>query len=240
MSGIPASKNLTVQEQRLACLPGGYLLLGDAVEEDSLDIVAGCKGDIRPLVDLGRGKFGRPRTIQFKMCVPCRGAVGDHGHGQGCRMGRIFGDLHVQHGGEPAQTLGANTQAIYGVVDFHAQLFELICRTPLDQFLHVDWLHERFLGEQHRLVDGPTDADADNAGRAPAGSHGAHSLFHPFDDGIAGVEHGDFALVFRAAAFRSDMDFQGVAGDDLGVDDSRGIVLGIFSVGSRVRDDRLP
>jgi hypothetical protein len=106
------------------------------------------------------------------------------------------------------------------------------------QLVHVDVVHQAFLGHQHRLLGRAADADAQHARRAPAGAHGRHGLEHPVDDRVTGVEHVHLALVLAAAALGGHGHFDGVAGHDLGVDDGRRVVLGVLAQELRVGHDR--
>ena len=87
-------------------------------------------------------------------------------------------------------------------------------------------------------IGGTADADAEHAGRAPAGAHGRHGLQHPIDDRVGRVEHGHLRLVLGAAALGRDVHFHLVARDDGVVDHGRGVVLGVLAGTGRVGQDR--
>jgi hypothetical protein len=76
----------------------------------------------------------------------------------------------------------------------------------LEEFVHVDGVHERLFGEGHGLFGGASDADAEHAGGTPAGAHGGDGFQHPIDDGVGRVEHGELGFGFGAAAFAGDCD----------------------------------
>ncbi len=238
VGGIAAGEDPAVDQQGLAGLPGGDIGLGQPFQVDAADIAAGLQGDLRPGLDVGRGEDRRSLAVEMEMDMAGGGAVGDHRHRQRGGVGRVFADLDVDDGGQAAEALGADAEVVDRVVDLQAQFLELVGRTALDQFLHVDRFHQRFLGQQHGLVDRAADADAEDAGRAPAGAHGRHGLLHPLDDRVARVEHHRLALVLRAAPLGGDQDLQAVACHQFGVDHRRAVVAGVLAVGGRVGDHR--
>jgi hypothetical protein len=106
------------------------------------------------------------------------------------------------------------------------------------QLVHVEVVHQAFLGHQRGLLGGAADADAQHAGRAPAGAHGGHGLEHPVDHAVAGVQHHQLALVLAAAALGRDRHVERVARHDLGEDHRGRVVLGVLAVELRVGHDR--
>ncbi|MNT12115.1 hypothetical protein D3C72_1470300 [compost metagenome] len=153
-------------------------------------------------------------------------------------MRREGADLHVQHGGQAAQALRADAQRVDLFVQFHAHFLDPVLRAAGDDVLNVDGLHQRFLGHQHGLLGRAADADAQHAGRAPAGAHGRHGLEHPVDHAVAGVQHDQLALVLAAAALGGHRHLDGVAGNDLGEDHRGRVVLGVLAGELRVGHDR--
>ncbi|MDZ7810178.1 MAG: hypothetical protein U5L11_08515 [Arhodomonas sp.] len=119
------------------------------------------------------------------------GAVGDHGHGLGGGVGGIVQDLHVQHGGQTAQTLGADAQGVDLLVEFQAQFLGAVGGSAGLQLLDVHGGHERFLGHDAwpspacRRCRGPGCP----GGHQPAPMVGT-GLEHPVHNGVGGVEHG--------------------------------------------------
>ena len=101
-------------------------------------------------------------------------------------------DLDVENGGEAAEALRADAEAIDLVVELDAEFFGGGFGAAGDEVLNVDGVHEGLLGEEHGLFRGAADADAEHAGRAPAGAHGGDGFEHPVDDGVGGVEHDEF------------------------------------------------
>ncbi len=78
-----------------------------------------------------------------------RGAVGNHRNRKVCRVGWEIHDLYVENGGEAAEALCADAEAVDLVVDVDAQLFDLGLGAAGDELLHVDWVHQRFFGHDH-------------------------------------------------------------------------------------------
>ncbi len=172
------------------------------------------------------------------MRVACGGAVGDHGHGQvGGVAGRVE-DFDVEHGSEAAEPLCADAEAVDFVVELDAELFGRGFGAARDQVLDVDGVHEGLLGEEHGLLRSAADADAEHPWRAPAGAHGGDGLQHPLDDRVRGIEHDELALGFGASTFGCDGDVDGVAANELHIDDGRGVVFGVFTRTGGVGKDR--
>ena len=48
-------------------------------------------------------------AVEYEMGVAGGGAVRNHRHRLRCGMGRVHVDLDVEHGGQPAEALGADT-----------------------------------------------------------------------------------------------------------------------------------
>ena len=103
--------------------------------------------------------------------------------------------------------------------------------------MHVDGGHERLFGEDHGLLGGAADADAEHSRRAPAGSHGGDGADDPVGDGVGGVEHGEAGLRLGAAALAGDGDVEGGAGDQLDDDHGGGVVAGVLAGECRVGED---
>ncbi len=165
------------------------------------------------------------------MDVAGGGAVRDHRHRQRHGVGGILEDLHVQHRGEAAESLGTDTQRIDLVRDLQAQRLHVILRAARAHRVQIDGCEQGFLGQQHGLLRRAADADAEHAGRAPAGAHAGDGLEDPVDDAVAGVEHGEARLVLRAAALGGDAHIDGVAGHHARVDHRRGVVAGVDATG---------
>merc|ERR1711965_1217489 len=88
------------------------------------------------------------------------------------------------------------------------------------------------------LLGGTADTNTEHARRAPASAHGRDSLDHPVNDRVGRVEHDHLGLVLGAASLGRDIHFNLVAGDDLVVDDRRGVVLGVGALTGRIGQDR--
>ncbi len=165
------------------------------------------------------------------------GAVGDHRDGQVGRMGGVVEDLDVEDGGEAAEALGADAEAVDLLVELDAELFDLVLRSAGLQLLHVDGVHQGLLGHDHRLLGGASDADAKHSGGTPPGSHRRDRLQHPVDDGVGGVEHGELGFGLGASAFGCDGDVDVAAGNHLDGDDGGGVVAGVFAGEGGVGED---
>ncbi len=134
-------------------------------------------------------------------------AVGNHGDRKIGRVRRSVDHLDVEHRGQAAQSLRADAETVDLVVEFDAQLFGGGFGAACDQVLNVDGIHERLLGEEHRFLRRAADADAEHAGRAPAGAHRGHGLEHPLHHGVGWVQHGELALGLGAASLGGHGDF---------------------------------
>ena len=139
-------------------------------------------------------------------------AIGNHGHGFACCVGRVHFDFDVQHRGEATQTLSTNAQGVDLFIQLQAQVFnlgELVGAFGgfFKQLVHVQVVHEAFFGHEHCFFGGATNANAQHPGWAPARAHGGHSFKNPVHHGVAGVEHDHFAFVLAAAAFGCHGDF---------------------------------
>ena len=136
----------------------------------------------------------------------------------------------------------ADAQGVDLFIQLQAQLFDIVEFGPAGllglQFVHVQVVHQAFLGHEHRLFSRAANADAQHAGRAPASAHGGHGLEHPVHHVVAGVQHVHLGLVLRAAALGRHGDVHGVAGHDLGEDHGGGVVLGVLAGELRVGHDR--
>ena len=147
-------------------------------------------------------------------------------------------DLHVEHGGETAQSLRTDAEGVDLVAQLDAQLLDLVLRTARLELRHVDVLHQRFLRHQHRLLRRATDADAEHARRAPAGTHERHRLHDPVHNRVTRVEHGELRLVLRAAALGRQLHLDGVARHDLDVHHRRRVVARVLARKSGVGHNR--
>ena len=169
-------------------------------------------------------------------------AVGNHRHRQARRVGGVVEDLDVEHGGEAAKALGADAERVDLVEQFEAQFLDAAegpaARGLVLQFVDVDRIHERFLGQQQRLFGRAADADAEDARRAPAGAHGRDGLQHPVHDRVGRVEHGQLRLVLGAAALGRTDDLDLVAGDDFVVHHGRGVVLAVLALAGWIEKHR--
>jgi hypothetical protein len=113
------------------------------------------------------------------------GAVGNHRHRQRGRVGGVIHDLDVDHGGQAAQALRTNTQRVHRSRTVSTQLLQPVAAgRGLSVHAMSTGSIKRFLGQQHRLFGRAADANAQHAGRTPAGAHGRHRLHHPVEDAV--------------------------------------------------------
>ena len=240
---IAAGEHLAVEQQGVARLPAGYLGLGERVEVDALAFLRVRRpAHVGPQVQRGRIQVHRARAVHDEVGVARGRAIGDHRHRLAGGVGGIQLDLDVQHRGQAAQALGANAQGVDLVMQLQAQLFhlgQLLAASGLGlQLVHVDVVHQTFLGHQRRFFGGATDADTQHARGAPTRAHGGHGLEHPVHHAVAGVEHDHLGFVLAATAFGRHGDLQLIAGHDLGEDDGGGVVLGVLAQKLGVIDHR--
>ena len=157
-------------------------------------------------------------------------------------MSRVVHDLDVKYGRQAAQTLSADAQRVDLLVKFQTQFFNAgQCGTAgcfVLQFADITGRHQRFFGHQHGFFWRTTNADAENARRAPTRTHGRDGLQHPVDDGVRRVEGIELGLVFRTTAFGSTDNFQFVAFDDFVMDNRRCVVFRVFTGTRWIQQDR--
>ena len=169
-----------------------------------------------------------PLPSRWKWSVAGGGAVGDHGDGEVGGVGGVVEDLDVEDGGEAAEALGSDAELVDLVVELDAEFFDFVLRAAGVELLHVDGVHEGLFGHDHGFFGGAADADAEHAGRAPAGAHGGDGFEDPVDDGVGGVEHGELGFGFGAAAFGCDGDVDVAAGDQSRRTTTAGVLSPVF------------
>ena len=185
-------------------------------------------GELGPGVERRRVEHDGAGAVEVEVGVTGGGAVGDHGDGEVGGVGGVVEDLDVEDGGEAAEALGSDAEVVDFVVEFDAEFFDVGFGSARDEFLHVDGVHEGLLGEEHGLFGGAADADAEHAGRTPAGAHGGDGFEDPVDDGVGGVEHDELGFGLGAAAFGCDGDVDVTALDEGDLDDAGGVVEGVL------------
>src|SRR5690606_29714458 len=136
VGGVATGEQLAAQQQHLARLPAGDLFAGDLVQVDAAAL-GGVVGQLRPVLQRGRLQRHRAAAVQGEVGVPGGGAVGDHRHRQVGGMGRVVLDLHVQHGGQAAQALGADAEGVDLLVQLQPQLLGAVGGAAGDQLLDV-------------------------------------------------------------------------------------------------------
>jgi len=150
----------------------------------------------------------------------------------------VIQHLDVEHGGQAAQALGADAQRVDLFHQFEAQFLgagEFRTRGGLGfQFMDVHRRHDRLLGQQHGLFRRAADADAEDAGRAPAGTHGRHGFQHPIDNRVGGVQCIELGFILRAAALGGADYLDVIALDHFVMNHRRGVVLAVSALASRV------
>src|SRR5690606_26617638 len=159
----------------------------ERVQIDPAHGTADFPGNVRVLIHGRRSQFGRAAAIQHEVRMAGGRAVGDHAHRQAGCVGRVILDLDVEHGGQATEALGTAAERVHLVHDLQTPLLDPVLRTTLAQFVDIDRVHQRFLGQYCRLRGGATDADTEHARRAPAGTHDRYGVYHPVDDGIGRV-----------------------------------------------------
>ena len=200
---VAAGQHLAVEQQGLAGRPAGDFFLRQRVQIDLLALcVIRCPLHVRPQVQRRRVQVDRAAAVHDEMGVAGSGAVGNHGHRLAGGVGGVHLDLDVQHGAQPTQTLSANSEGVHFLKQFQPQGFGLAeCGAGSGfglQLMHVQVVHQTFLGHQDGLFGRATNTNAQHAGRAPTRPHGGHGLEHPIDHRVTGVEHDHLAFVLAA------------------------------------------
>jgi hypothetical protein len=163
VGGVAAGEELAREQDDFAGLPGLGVFMGDGVEIDAAGILRrvfklGPEGERR------RGDRDWTGAVEVDVEVAGGGAVGDHGDGQVGGVGGELHDLDVEDGGEAAETLGADAELVDLGVELDAEGFHLRLRAAVDEFAHVDGVHEGLLGHDHGFFGGASDADAEHSG----------------------------------------------------------------------------
>ena len=131
MGGIAAGEQFAVEQQHFAGLPGRHFFAGDGVEVDAARARAhGIVGELGPFVERRRRERDRARAVEHEVRVTGGGAVGNHRDGQIGGVGGVFLHLHVEDGGESAQSLRADAQGIDLLIELDAQFFGAIFGGP--------------------------------------------------------------------------------------------------------------
>ena len=239
MGSIAARQHLAIEQQGVTGFPARHFSGGECVQVNFLALdVVGSPSHVGPQIQAWRINVGGAAAIQHKVGVACGGAVGDHGHWFAGGMGGVHLDLDIQHGGQAAQTLGTYAQCIHFFMQLQPHFLYLAQRLTFGSFglqlVHVQVVHQAFLGHQHGFFSGTTNADAQHAGWAPASTHGGNGFQHPVHHAVTRVEHDHLALVFRAAPFGCNSHFNRVAGYDFREDDCWRVVFGVFALKLRV------
>ncbi len=71
----------------------------------------------------GRIEVDRAGAVENDVGVAGGGAVGNHGDGQIGGVGGSVEDLHIEHGGEAAEALRADAEAVDLVIELDAEFF---------------------------------------------------------------------------------------------------------------------
>ena len=101
----------------------------------------------------------------------------------------------VEHRGQSAEALCTDAGTVSGVHNFKTQFFNSVLRTTGAQIVDINRCHQGLFGQHHRFFGGAANANAKNAGRAPACPHGRERFSHPVDDAVRGVQHHQLRLV---------------------------------------------
>ena len=235
-----ASRPVSIRPLRSSVSPGlpaGDLLAGQRIEVDPARGRARAPGNRRPCLERRRIQRNRTRAVEHEVRVPGRGAVRDHRDGLRGGMGRVALDLDVEDSREPAQPLRADPERVHLLVELDTQLLERIAGSALEQLVHVDRIHQRFLREEHGLFGRPAHADPEHPRRAPARAHRRHGPQHPVGERVARVEHHELRLVLRAAALGRDRHIDRVAGHQFDMQHRRRVVARVAASEERVVHD---
>src|SRR2546422_4253750 len=176
VSGVAAGEHFPRQKKRLAGLPLRHFLARERIEVHAPGLRGGCPGHLGPVFEARRFEFRRARAVEREVDVPGRSAVRYHRDPVRPRVRRERPDLDVEHGGEAAQPLRADTEPVDLLVELQPQLLLLVAGPPRKQLVHVDRLHERLLGHHHGFLGRAADADPEHPRRAPSRPHRGHGL----------------------------------------------------------------
>ncbi len=141
-------------------------------------------GQLRPVLQARRVQIHRPAPVQHKVRVPRRRAVGNHRHRQ---IGRVASDSPAPSRPAPWSARPAPARQSPAGSPCRKAPAAAPRRGSVparNQVLNVDRVHQRLLGQQHRLLRRAADADAQHPRRTPSRAHRRHRLQHPLHNRI--------------------------------------------------------
>ncbi len=237
MRRITPCQQLAGQQHGFSRLPLGNIVPRQRIEIHPPRISCGMPVHIRIVFQLRRRELRHAAAIQCEMDMSRGRAIGNQRHRLGCSMGRVIQNLDIQHRGQATQPLRTDAQRIHPVANLDAQLFSSVFCAARLELGHVDGLHQRFFRQQHRLLRGAADADAQHPRRTPARAHARQLAQHPLRHIVARIQHGEARLVLRTAALGADAHIHFVAWHQLKMHHRRRIVAGVLARSCRVAND---
>ena len=207
---ITASEHFARQQYGFTRLPLFHIFWSDGVEVDATNAVTDFPADFWPVFQFRRLQRSRARTVQFKMGVTGRCTVRNDSHWFIRSVRWVVSYFDVEHSGQTAEALSANTQLVHFLIQFKTQLFRTGLGTALLQFLNVYRLKQGFFRNLHRFLCSTANTNPQHTRWAPTCAHLRHLLQHPVNNRVRGVEHGKLRLRFRTTTFRSHVHIHGV------------------------------
>ena len=238
VGGVATGEHLAAEQQRVTGFPGGDLFPRNSIEIDAARGGADIPGDLRIVAEVRCMLFSRTAAIKHEVGVARCCAVRNHRHRQRCRVGRVILDLHIQHRGETAKPLRADTECVDLLHQFKPQLFDTVVRTARAQFVDINRIHQRFFCQHCSFLGGTTDADAQHSRRAPACAHGRNCFHYPIHNAVAWVQHYQLRFVLGTTALGSHLEFHGVTRYQPRVYYCRCVVFGVLAGAGRVTQYR--
>ena len=199
-----------------------------------MNVLTHFPADIGVIIEAWRRQLCCAGTVQFKVNMTGSCTVRNHRHRQGSCVCWVIHNFHVEHGGHTTKALCTDTQLVDLLEQLQTQLFRTVLRATLLQFVNVDRVHQGFFGHHSRFLSRAANTDTQHTGRAPACSHGRHSLQNPIHNAVGRVEHGQLGFVFRTTALGCHLKVHSIARYKLHVDNRGSVVFGVLTLASRI------
>ena len=120
VSSIAAGEQLAAKQNHLAGLPRRHVFARDRVEVHA-PRARRIVGQLRPILQRWRLQCDRSRAVEHEVSVTRGRTVRDHRHRQVGGMRGIVLHLHIEHGGQPAESLRADAQRVDLLVQLDSQ-----------------------------------------------------------------------------------------------------------------------
>ena len=192
--------SLPLSSRRSPAFQVATILGRERVEIHALRVHVGAPGDVGPVGELGHRELRDAASVEREVRVPRGRAVRDHRDRLGRGVRRVVEDLHVEHRGEPAESLRADAERVDLVVQLDAQFLDLVLRSARLELASCRCAPSA-TPSRGASPSPPTRRCRCRACRAGTSRRPWRDRLHdPVHDRVARVEHRELGLVLRAAA----------------------------------------